>query len=193
MTERAYVRVYQGKANQYANREDFPTIFRDDTNSLYQLSLLLTPDSVKAAQCFIGGFEDCVAGNSVFREGARSWAKRAIIQNAIPELKPRPGVSNSSPSPPVFSEIDQRSSGPASHVEIDRVFRPEYYERCVSVMSVSERCSEHDCTLLLECSASGVLGSRSSGNWYPCSEGTGGLTSHGSDPKPNCSEGEEVR
>jgi len=88
MIERAHIRVHEEKANQYASREDFHKIFSEDTNSLYQLSLLLTRDSAKAEQCFVSGLEDCVAGNSVFREWARSWAKRAIIQNAIRELKP---------------------------------------------------------------------------------------------------------
>ena len=85
----AHTRVHEEKANQYASREDFHKIFSEDTNSLYQLSLLLTRDSAKAEQCFVSGLEDCVAGNSVFREWARSWAKRAIIQNAIRELKLR--------------------------------------------------------------------------------------------------------
>jgi hypothetical protein len=102
MTERAHIRVHEEKANQYASREDFHRIFSEDTNRLYQLSLLLTRDSVKAEQCFVGGLEDCVTGNSVFREWARSWAKRAIIQNAIRELKPRPSVSNSPRRHPSF-------------------------------------------------------------------------------------------
>ena len=111
MTERAHIRGHEEKANQYASREDFRRIFTEETNSLYQLSLLLTRDSVKAEQCFVGGLEDCVAGNSVFREWARSWAKRAIIQNAIRELNPRPCRSNPA-SPTIFADIDQPSSRP---------------------------------------------------------------------------------
>jgi len=148
MTELAHIRVHEEKANRYATREDFRRIFSEDTNGLYQLSLLLTRDSVKAEQCFVGGLEDCVTGNSVFREWARSWAKRAIIQNAIRKLNPRPRRPSPA-SPTVFADIDQLSSGPGKYFEIDAVLRLEDHERFVFVMSVLEHYSEHDCALLL--------------------------------------------
>jgi len=148
MTELAHIRVDEKRASQYASREDFRRIFNEDTNGLYQLSLLLTRDSVKAEQCFVGGLDDCVAGNPVFREWARSWAKRAIIQNAIRKLNPRPRRPSSAP-PTVFSDIDQPSGGPGKHFEIDAVLRLEDHERFVFVMSVLEHYSEHDCALLL--------------------------------------------
>jgi len=148
MTELAHIRVHEERTNQYASREDFRRIFSEDTNGLYQLSLLLTRDSVKAEQCFVGGLEDCVTGNSVFREWARSWAKRAIIQNAIRKLNPRPRRPSPA-SPTVFADIDQLSSGPDKYFEIDAVLRLEDHERFVFVMSVLEHYSEHDCALLL--------------------------------------------
>jgi DNA-directed RNA polymerase specialized sigma24 family protein len=152
MTERTSSQDRKDETDRYASREDFRRIFTEDLDGLYQLSLLLTRDSLKAEQCFVGGLEDCVAGNSVFREWARSWAKRAIIQNAIRELKPRPGLSNSHPSAAIFLDIDQLSSGPANHFEIDAVLGLEDYERFVFVMSVLEHYSQHDCALLLGCS-----------------------------------------
>jgi hypothetical protein len=148
MTELAHIRVPEERVNQYASREDFRRIFDEDTNGLYQLSLLLTRDSVKAEQCFVGGLDDCVAGNPVFREWARSWAKRAIIQNAIRKLSPRPRRPSPA-SPSVFADIDQLSSGPSKYFEIDSVLRLEDHERFVFVMSVLEHYSEHDCALLL--------------------------------------------
>ena len=159
MTERAHVRDHEEKANQYASREDFRRIFIEDTNGLYQLSLLLTRDSVKAEQCFVGVLEDCVAGNSVVREWARSWAKRAIIQNAIRELNPRPRRFNPA-SPTIFAEMDRLSSGPGQYFEIDAVLRLDDHERFVFVMSVLEHHSEHDCALLLGCSVPEVQEAR---------------------------------
>jgi hypothetical protein len=159
MTERAHIRVHEEKANQYASREDFRRIFIEDANGLYQLSLLLTRDSAKAEQCFVGGLEDCVAGNPVFREWARSWAKRTIVQNAIRELNPRPGQCNSV-SPTIFADIDQLSSGPGKYFGMDAVFRLEDYERFVFVMSVLEHYSEHECALLLGCSVPEVREAR---------------------------------
>jgi len=156
MTERAYIQDPKDETDRYASREDFRRIFAEDLDGLYQLSFLLTRDPQKAEQCFVGGLEDCVAGNSVFREWARSWAKRAIIQNAIRELKPRPGLSNSGAA--IFLGIDQHSSGPPNHFEIDAVFELEDHERFVFVMSVLEHYSEHDCALLLGCSVLEVRG-----------------------------------
>jgi len=152
MIERAHIRVHEEKANQYASREDFHKIFSEDTNSLYQLSLLLTRDSAKAEQCFVSGLEDCVAGNSVFREWARSWAKRAIIQNAIRELKLRASQSNSPLPGTVVPDIEELSSGPGGYFEMRAVLRLEDFERFVFVMSALEHYSEHDCALLLGCS-----------------------------------------
>jgi len=75
------------QANRYASREDFHTIFSEHLNELYQLSFLLTRDPAMAERCLVSGLEDCVTGNRAFREWARSWAKRTIVQNAIRELK----------------------------------------------------------------------------------------------------------
>jgi DNA-directed RNA polymerase specialized sigma24 family protein len=152
MTKRAYIQDRKDETDRYASREDFRRIFTEDLDGLYQLSFLLTRDPQKATQCIVGGLEDCVAGNSVFREWAQSWAKRAIIQNANRELKPRPGLSNSPTAAAIFLDFDQLSSGPPNHFEIDAVFGLEDYERFVFVMSVLEHYSQHDCALLLGCS-----------------------------------------
>jgi hypothetical protein len=134
MTERAHIRVHEQKANQYASREDFRRIFREDLDGLYQLSFLLTRDSQKAEQCLVDGREDCVAGNSVFRV----WASRL---RAVCVCDVRAGAL------------------------LRARLRP----------------------------ASRVVSSRSSGSSYPCSEGTGGITSYGSFPKPTVRAGEELK
>jgi len=153
MTERAHIQVREEQATRYASREDFHTIFSEHRNELYQLSFLLTRDPAKAERCLVSGLEDCLTGNRAFREWARSWAKRTIVQNAIRELKPRPSHSNSPLSAAIFPDIDQLSSGPGGHVAIDAVLGLDDFERFVFVMSVLEHYSEHDCALLLGCSA----------------------------------------
>src|SRR5689334_9433416 len=95
MIEQTEIQVPQKEADLYASREDFHAIFNEDLKQLYQLSFLLTRDTAKAGRCLVVWLEECVKGNSVFREWARSWAKRVIIQNAIRETKPRPIHSNS--------------------------------------------------------------------------------------------------
>src|SRR6202047_1281984 len=160
MTEQAHIRVREHARDLYASREVFHTIFNEDHKELYRLSFLLTRDSEKAEQCFVGGLEDCVAGNSVFHEWARSWAKRTIVQNAIRELKPRPSHSNSRLSGANFPKIGQLWSGPGGHFAMDAVLGLEDFERFVFVMSVLEHYSKHDCGLLLGCSAREVREAR---------------------------------
>ena len=74
----------------YASSDDFGRIFSEEMDDLYQLSLLLTGDHEKAEQCFVSGLEDSVNGNRVFKEWARSWARRAVIQCAVRAVNPRP-------------------------------------------------------------------------------------------------------
>src|ERR1700756_350537 len=104
---------------RYANCKDFRRIFEEDLNSLYQLSFLLTGDHQKAERCFVAGLEDCVKDSQVFREWARTWAKRVIVKNAICELNPRPSRSNSSALPTAFSH--NQSSGPTGHFALEAV------------------------------------------------------------------------
>src|SRR5690349_16785331 len=134
--------VRERHADPYATHEDFQTIFNDGTKELYQLALLITREAEKAEQILVNGLEDCVTGNRVFRDWARSWAKRTIIQNAIRELKPRPSQSNSSFSGAIFPDVDQPPSGAGGHFEMNSVLRLEDFERFVFIMSVLEHYSE---------------------------------------------------
>jgi DNA-directed RNA polymerase specialized sigma24 family protein len=153
MTERDPIQVREEQANRYASREDFHTIFSEHLKELYQLAFLLTRDPAKAERCLVGGLEDCATRNPVFRQWVRSWAKRSIVQNAIRELRPRPIHSNSPLSETILPDIGQLSSGPGGHFAIDAVLGLEDFERFVFVLSILEHYSEHDCGLLLGCSA----------------------------------------
>jgi DNA-directed RNA polymerase specialized sigma24 family protein len=153
MTEPAHIQVREEEANLYTSGEDFHTIFTEDLKELYQLSFLLTRDPAKAERCLVGGLEGCATGNPVFRQWARSWAKRSIVQNAIRELRPRPSQFNSLLSGAILPDVDQPPSGTGGHFEMDAVLRLEDFERFVFIMSVQEHYSEHDCSLLLDCSA----------------------------------------
>jgi DNA-directed RNA polymerase specialized sigma24 family protein len=153
MTKRSSIQVREQEGDLYASHEDFHTIFNEDLKELYQLSFLLTRDPAKAERCLVSGLEDCITGNRVFREWARSWAKRIIVQNAIRELRPRPSQANSPLSGAIFPDVDQLPSGSGGHVEMDALLRLEDFERFVFIMCVLEHYSEHDCALLLDCSA----------------------------------------
>src|SRR6476660_6476733 len=86
---------------EYTSCEDFRRIFEADLDGLYQLSFFLTGDPQKAERCFVAGLEDCVKESRVFKEWARTWAKRVIVKNAIRELHPQSNHFNSSAHIPI--------------------------------------------------------------------------------------------
>ena len=160
MLEQTEIQVPQKEADVYASREDFHAIFNEDLKQLYQLSFLLTRDAAKAERCLVVGLEECVKGNPVFREWARSWAKRVIVQNAIREMTPRPIHSNSRLSDASFSAIDELSSTPDRHFALRAVLNLEDFERLVFIISVLEHYPDHDCALLLGYSVREILEAR---------------------------------
>src|ERR1700691_2828244 len=74
----------------YASCEDFRRVVDEDMNSLYPLAFLLPAAQQKPEQCFVSGLDDVVKGNPVFKEWARSWARRAAILYAARAITPPP-------------------------------------------------------------------------------------------------------
>ena len=103
----------------YSNSGDFRRIFSEEIDSLYVLSLLLTADPEKAEQCFVSSLEDSVNGKPVFKECAHSGARRAIVQNAVRVIKPRPMVEIAP------SNSDSGKTRPAGQAEIAVVLELE--------------------------------------------------------------------
>ena len=147
MTKAASLQKHE--TNPYAIHEDFHAIFNESLDELYQLSFLLTRDHRTAERCLVGGLEDCVTSNRIFRDWAHSWAKRVIIQNAIRELKPRPNVSTFLSSGAIVPDIDKAPNCPDGHIAMSAVLGLGDFERFVFIMSVLEHYSEHECALLL--------------------------------------------
>jgi len=144
------------KPTPYATCADFRRIFHEDMNGLYLLSFLLTADRKKAEQCFVSGLEDTVDGSPVFKEWARSWARRAIIQNAVRLISPRPAESNGSS----HSASPSGNTPLAAGQEIDAVLALEPFDRFVYVLTILERYSDHECSVLLGCARRDVLAAR---------------------------------
>jgi hypothetical protein len=159
MTEQAHTQICGNGEKRYATHEEFLKIFDEDMNGLYQRSLLLTGDHQKGERCFVAGIDDCAKENRVFREWARAWAKRVIVKNAIRELNPRRKDSSSCSIRTVFSH-NRQSSSPIGHFDVDSVLGLADFERFVFVLCVLERYGEHECALLLGCSASEVREAR---------------------------------
>ena len=130
------------KEFEYATAADFCRIFAQDLKSLFLLALLLTGDHEKAEQCFATALENATNRRTVFREWARPWARRAIIQSALEMINPRPRRAEEVP----ISVVKEESGQP---MEIATVLSLAPFERFVFVMSVLEGYSHHTCVILL--------------------------------------------
>lgn len=139
----------------YATRTEFCRVFAENMDNLHLLSFLLTADLAKAEECFVSGLENCVEGTYVFRDWAQSWARRTIIQNAIRMLAPRKDHSTVADAP---SDAVTCTLGRTQDIDyaIARILRLERFERFVFVMSVLEKYSDQDCSVLLGCSRQDV-------------------------------------
>lgn len=144
------------RATEYATCKDFQQIFTEDMVGLHRLAFLLTADEVKAEQCFVAGLEESIRGNPVFRQWARAWSKRAIIQNAIKTVAPVPPLNGVAKEPPVRDA--QFGSGPEGAAA--KVASWEPFERFVFVMAVLEGYSLRECSALLACPVQDVIAAK---------------------------------
>lgn len=138
----------------YASTADFERIFIEDMSALYLLSLLLTGDGDRAEECFVASVGESTKGNRVFKEWARSWVRRTIIQNAIRLVAPRQRFSETMQSAVSLRDLNYVPLG--SEAEVCAILELALLERFVFVMFVLERYSEHDCSILLGCSRKDV-------------------------------------
>ena len=126
----------------YASTADFERIFTEDMSGLYLLSLLLTGDRDRAEECFVAGVGESTKGKRVFKEWARSWARRTIIQSAIRLIAPRQRTGRTTRNP--VSPRGLNYVPLALEGEVCAILELAPFERFAFVMSVLERYSEHD-------------------------------------------------
>jgi hypothetical protein len=137
------------RPDEYATRSDFCRIYLEQVNSLYLLSLLLTADPQKAEKCFVLGFDDSINNNSVFKERANLWARRCIILQAIRLLCPRPSDEtelNEARLPQLVGDVPAEVQ---SYPGFARIVVLSSFERFVFIMSILEKYSDQECSLLL--------------------------------------------
>jgi hypothetical protein len=139
------------RSNLYATRSDFCRIYVEQMNSLYLLSPLLTADPQKAEQCFLAGLEDSARNNYVFKERAHSWARRSIIVHAIRLLCPRPGEETESNGARLLPLIGNVPPEGQAYPDFARIVALNSFERFVFIMSILEKYSAQECSLLLGC------------------------------------------
>lgn len=146
------------RATEYATCKDFRQIFTEDMAGLHLLAYLLTADMAKAEQCFVAGLDDSIRGNQVFKQWARAWSKRAIIQNAVKMMKP--SVSQTAPAEGISAQGAQNGHALENPlVALVLGWRP--FERFVFVMSVLEGYSVRECSSLLSCRDQDIIATKS--------------------------------
>ncbi|PYP83033.1 MAG: hypothetical protein DMG65_25220 [Candidatus Angelobacter sp. Gp1-AA117] len=145
------------RASQYAMKSDFCAIFRQQTDRLYLLALLLMAAPQKAEECLVGSLGDCIEGNPVFKNWARAWSVRAIMKRAIRMAAPLTQERRENTQPATGSGMELT---PEAAAMIAAVTHLPAFERFVFVMSVLEGYSDRDCAALLNCPASAVAAAR---------------------------------
>ena len=140
---------------EYAKHADLCDALKDDTEPLYRLAFVLTANHKESEQCFVLTVEEALKEETVFKEWARSWVRRRMIESAIGIVSPASGRNG--------QERDLWDAGePAKQreCEIDTVTELDPFDRFVFVMSILERNSNWDCALLLGCSMNRVAQGR---------------------------------
>ena len=134
---------------------DFCKVFRDHMNHFYTLALLLTADNHQAEQCFVASLEDCVRGNTAVRDCAETWARRAIIKNAIGLIPLRQNRTSTT----------METCGTAEPISdactlVGAITKLQPFDRFVYVISVLEKYSDRECSRLLNCALAEIVDAR---------------------------------
>jgi hypothetical protein len=138
-----------------ANRPYFCKVLEQELKPLYLLAFLLTANHRTAEQCFVATVEQALNEPAVLKDWVRFHIKRSLIKNAIAILSPPSAVGN--------EKRDFWSGGRHKAVgdyQIGALTRLPPLERFVFVMSVLERYSDGECSLLLGCSTRNVAKAR---------------------------------
>jgi hypothetical protein len=142
----AQVQIVDETVDRFSTTTDCYRIFAEEMDSLYWLAFLLTADNNMAEQCFVGGLGKCADQTYVSMELARSWARRAIVADAIRIIRPVPENSANGYFVDAEWPTTVGARNPFAVIVSLRAF-----ERFVFVMSVLEGQSDEDCQSLLTC------------------------------------------
>lgn len=140
----------------YASVDDFRDVFLSNFNRLYLLAYLLTGDHESAERCFVMGLDHCLDGCSVFKGWAQLWARRAIIKNAIRMISPAPEGNSES----LDRDFHRALCVGGEDDLLFNVVKLKSFERCAFVISVLERFSDHECSLLLRSTRGEIIKAR---------------------------------
>ena len=139
----------------HAKISDFCAVLERDTKPFYLFAFLLTANHKEAEQCFCSALQEGCEENTVFKAHIESWIKRCMLKKAIGIVFSRAANTD--------EQRDHWSVGTgqlrASNM-VTAVTSLAGLERFVFVMSVLEKYSLWDCSLLLKCTVATVEQSR---------------------------------
>jgi hypothetical protein len=135
----------------YATRADFCTVLERDLRPLYLLAFLLTANHEKAEQCFAMTVEEAQKEQTVFKDWTRSWIKRSLVRNAFRLVSPMSGQRSERRDLWTLGQPEGNRGD-----EINTVTQFPAFERFVFVLSILERYSDWECSVLLACSTKKV-------------------------------------
>ena len=95
------------------------------------------------------GIGEATKRNYVFKEWARSWARRTIVQSAIRLIAPLQYTRPEGWKIDVARDLDRVPV--ILHAEVRAILNLAPLERFAFVLSVLERYSDNDCSILLGC------------------------------------------
>jgi hypothetical protein len=96
----------------------------------------------------------------VFKESAHLWARRSIILHAIRLLCPRPNDENESNAAGLSRLIGNAPAEVQAFRNFARIVGLNSFERFVFIMSILEKYSAQECSLLLGCFRRDVISAR---------------------------------
>jgi HlyD family secretion protein len=91
-------------------------------------------------------------GNPVFREWAQSWARRTVIKNAIRMISPLRNETETAAG--VLQPLSEAGTPAAAMTSLPA------FDRFVYVLSVLEKYSDRECSILLDCPVERVVAAR---------------------------------
>ncbi|MGD1024697.1 MAG: hypothetical protein ABR880_18065 [Candidatus Sulfotelmatobacter sp.] len=136
----------------YATRADFCEVLEQDLQPLYLLAFLLTGNHEKAEQCFAMTVEEAQKEQTVFKDWTRYWIKRRLVENAVRIVSPMSGKSSERRE---IWTLGQQGGSTGDEINAVTQFPP--LERFVFVLSILERYSHWECSVLLACSTKNVI------------------------------------
>lgn len=142
------------RSRDYSIAADFSHAFNDRMDRFYTLAFLLTTDHQTAEQVFLAALEDCLQGMPVFKEWVPSWSKRAVIKAAIRIVR----TSQAKTAAP-----EKSGMGPHSSLGLTvaaALAGLQELERFAYVLTVLERYSDRECSVLLDSTVGEIVRAR---------------------------------